>query len=494
MAVISPKITNSLKMKKKNEIVPSGKGLTALPKLGDVLSEYSTRGINSWEELAVTGKNNIRYFLSSLRGSEKSHTHEIQKLQEKKNLFLEALKEPSGNPSDYFKNQAKQFDNPTFKPEEIGKRPGGWGDDPEPLNKESETREAGTTTFNICGWCKHTGGGSCRYQYHISTNCDLLTELKAPIADEKLENYSSGKSQSIHQYRALRFNTPCLLALITTAQCEEVIAGIENNIEVEKAVREGIREAIKKVQEFEAAAKGDKPWLICNRPAEYMNVGDPMMIYIADWADKKIVEGDWVEAIGVYGYRHHDGCMSYQTTFPIHSNYSYLEGRGGGAGMSRPEALLRSEFDYLNAIMSRPDFGYALNNVETGGKGDEDVTFVEIWLNSMDSGMQGFNKKNFKESLMHPELANPPKDWVPPTTEITVKTVKDAEGVLNMLDANLHKTEKDIKDWANMQLKCVHPDRFANATDEVKQYAQRQTKAIYAARDLLITRLKAKNN
>jgi hypothetical protein len=471
-------------MKKKNEIVPSCKGLAVLPKVSDVFSEYDTRGIYSWDRLATVGKNNLGYFLSRLRGSEKGHTNEIQKLQERKNLFLEAMKEPSGIPADYFKRLAKE--------NEIGKRPGGWGDDPEPLTPESESREAGTTTFNMCGWCKHTGGGSCRYQYHITTTCELLSALPGQVAGEKLEDYVSQR-QTIHQYRELRFNTPCLLGLLTKEQCEENIKSIEHNIEIEKIEREKVREAIKKVQEFEAAAKSDKPWLVCNRPSEYMNVGDPLMIYMAGW-DNKTVEGDWVEAIGVYGYRHHDSCMSYQTMFPIHSNYSYLEGRGGGAGMGRPEALLRSEFDYLHSIMSRNGFGHALTLVENGGVGSEDTTFVDIWLNSIGSDLKGFDKKKFIQSLMNPNLAKPPKSWIPPTTEITVKTVKDAEHVLNMLDADLHKTEKDIRSWANMQLRCVHPDRFANATDEVKQYAARQTKAIYAARELLINRLKSKNN
>lgn len=478
-------------MKTKNEIVPSGKELVAMPKFDEVFSEYDVRGINSWDRLAMVGKNNLGYLLSRLRGSEKGHSNEIQKLQEKKNIFLEAMKEPSGIPANYFKKLSEKFDNPTFKESEIGKRPNSWGNDLEPLTPESEARKSGTTTFNICGWCKHTGGGSCRYQYHISTSCDLLSTLKRPVAGEKLENYSRPKS--IYQSRELFFNTPCLLKLLTTQQCEELVRGLEYNIEIEKIEREKVREAIKKVQEFEASAKSDKPWLVCNRPCEYMNVGDQMMIYLAGW-EEKIVDGDWVEAIGVFGYRHQDGCMSYQALFPIHSNYSYLEGRGGGAGMSRPEALLRNEFDYLHSIMSCDGFDHALAMVENGGTGSEDTIFVDIWLNSIDSDLKGFGRQKFTQSLIKPNLATPPKGWIPPMEEITVKTIKDAEHVLNMLSSDLFKTAKEIKSWANMQLRCVHPDRFANATDEVKLYATRQTKAIYAARNLLINRLKTKNN
>ena len=86
-------------------------------------------------------------------------------------------------------------------------------------------------------------------------------------------------------------------------------------------------------------------------------------------------------------------------------------------------------------------------------------------------------------------MASPPVGWQPPTDEISVKTVKDAERVLQMLDASLFKTADEIKKWAAMQLTCVHPDRLNGAEENVKSYATRQTRAVIAARDLLIARL-----
>ena len=449
-----------------------------------MFNEWQIRGIYSWDRLAVLGKNNIGYFLSDLRGTEKSHTKGIQDLHEQKNGFLEALKHSSGVPGNYFKDLAKKFDNPIFKENEIGLRSGSWSkDELEPLTKESENRKSWSTTFNMCGWCKHTGGGMCRFSYHIRTTCSLLSSFNEDIAGEKLEDSSDNKHGEIYSHRKLAFNNPCLLQKINVEQCEILIKNIEYNIDVQKARREGVREAIRKVQEFKAAAKGNKPWLVDYRPSEYVNVGDPLMVYLGGWKDK-IVKGDWVEAVGIFGYRHQDGCISYQTLFPIHSDYSYLEGRGGGVGDGRPEVLLRSEFDYLHSIMSGSDY-------EKAGVENEDVIFIDVWFKSL-FDVKELNVINFKKSLVKPDFAKPAKNWVPPSDEIRVKTVKDAQTVLCMLDADLFKTVKEIRAWANMQLHYVHPDRFDKASDEVKKYAERQTKAVYAARDLLIHRLDLK--
>ena len=40
-----------------------------------------------------------------------------------------------------------------------------------------------------------------------------------------------------------------------------------------------------------------------------------------------------------------------------------------------------------------------------------------------------------------------------------------------------------------MQLRHIHPDKLVGKSDNVKNYATRQTRAVYAARDLLIAQL-----
>jgi len=219
-----------------------------------------------------------------------------------------------------------------------------------------------------------------------------------------------------------------------------------------------------------------------------MNVGDPMVVYIGGWGKDKIVKGDWIRAIGVFGYRHQDGCMSYQAEFPIHTNISYYEGRGGGAGMGRPEALLATEFAALTSMVKAlgPDVTYA-GVLNSKGIENPNEAFLRIWFKNIKrQKLEGFNCAKFFAALKDLNFATPPEGWTPPTEEIKVETEKDAESVLQCLDWKLFKSPDEIADRANMQLQFVHSDKHHNAAPEVKAYAARQTKAVIAARDLLI--------
>lgn len=432
----------------KNEVTRTSQVPATVLSFDDVFSypQYTLRGIKSWEEVASLGSKNIAALISRARDNEKSLTNRIASLKQQ----AELLRDKSGED---FKRMAKDFENPTLT--EIGMPSDSWSKDPEPLDTASKNRGHDATTFNVCGWCKHAGGGSCRYSYHITTSCSLL-----------------GKSPET------RFNTPCLLQGMSTTDFVREVERLERETEATLAKREKVRQGIKLLQDLKRGAT-EKPYLMSLRPHDHFNVGDDVMVYVGQWGEGEhkstVKDGVWVPAIVVFGYRHHDGCVSYEALFPIHSNISYSEGRGGGAGMSRPEALLRSEFNLLQE---------AAQNKESG-----DLGFVGLWLANVDDGLKGFNKAQFLTDLFSGKMATPPADWQPPTDEIEVKTVKDAERVLQMLDASLFKDEKEIRNWAAMQLRQVHPDRLHNANENVRAYAARQTRAVYAARDLLITRL-----
>ncbi len=421
----------------------------------DVFSypEYTLRGIrDNWGDVANLGSKNIAALISDARNNEQSITSGIVARKKQQDLLR-------GKSGDDFKEMAKDFQNPAIT--EIGVLDDNWSRDLEPLDAASKARESGTTTFNMCGWCKHTGGGSCRHYYHITTTCDLLG------------GYQS--SPETH------FNTPCLLQSKTADEIADQVKRIESEVADLLAKREKVREGIKLLQHLKKGAP-EKPYLMSLRPHDHFNVGDDVMVYIGQWASNEplVQDGDWVSAIVVFGYRHHEGCVSYQTLFPIHTNMSFLEGRGGGAGMSRPEVLLRSEFNYLQEAFQSEE------------KEGSDFHFVGMWLSNVDSDLKGFDKADFLRDLHFGKVASPPADWQPPTDEIEVKSVKDAETVLQMLNSSLFKTEKEIRDWANMQLRHVHPDCLSDANENVKSYAARQTRAVYAARDLLIQRLRDK--
>lgn len=463
-----------------------------MPSPSEFFEEYTLCGVKTWDEIHVLGQNNVQDLIANARGQEKAATHQIDQLQNRKGLLIAALKWLALNPEktagDYFAELAQNYDNPQFAPDQIGKRPGAWGDQLEPLTADSESRKGGSTTFNLCGWCSKAGGGSCRYNYHISTTCELLETFEYPISGEEIQNYTKFGSP-LYVSRELQFNTPCLMQKLNKEQCQGILNGIHFNIGVYIAQRESVRAVINKLLEQRRLTQGViKPWISGNRPAEYMNVGDPMVVYIGEWGKDCIVKGDWINAIGIFGYRHHDGCMSYQAHFPIHTNASYYEGRGGGAGMGRPEALIATEFAFFVSTVQKlgPKATYIGLMKSTGYKnGDE--AFLRIWFKNVErQKLEGFDCKKFFEALKSPNFAQPPKGWAPPTEEIKIETVKDAQSVLQCLDVNLFKTTDEIKSWANMQLQFVHPDKHQKSSPDVQAYAARQTKAVLAARDFLL--------
>jgi hypothetical protein len=162
--------------------------------------------------------------------------------------------------------------------------------------------------------------------------------------------------------------------------------------------------------------------------------------------------------------------------------------------MSRPEALLRSEFDYLHDIAKKFDSlaSFFIKSTEPNRAMDEDVIFLDIWFCNIDENLNEFDSERFYVALREPKFVQAPKDWQPTTDDIEVRTVKDAERVLQMLSADLFKTEKEIKAWVNMQLRYVHQDKLNGMSEEIRKYAERQTKAIYAAKDILVQRIKNK--
>lgn len=406
------------------------------------------RGIKTWEEVAKLGSKNLTVLVSHARNREKSCSEKITQLKAQQKLLR-------GKSGDDFKEMASIYENPSIGV--IGVPADSWSKDPEPLDNDSQKRKSGATTFNMCGWCKHANGGLCRYSYNITANCSLLGDT----------------SPETH------FNTPCLLQNQSAEEIAKQVERLQREIDDVLAIREKVREGIKLLQKLKGDAQ-EKPYLITLRPYNMFNVGDEAMIYIGQWKEssecKKIVDGKWAPANIVFGYRHHDGCVSAQTEFPIHSNTAFDGGCGYGAGMSRPEILLRNEFEWLHRA----------------AKG-EDLDFLKLWSDNIDTRLEGVDRIQFFEDLIG-EVALPPADWTPPTDEIRVKSVEDAERVLHCINANLLKTKEEICSFASMQLRYVHPDKLHGKSNNVKNYAARQTRAVYAARDLLIERLQSRKN
>lgn len=411
------------------------------PPLNEIFDypQYTIRGITTWEQIAILGRENIRALIKSARYFERQLSERIKELTRRKSVI-------EGKDGSWFQEEAKKFENPQDMVK--GFLDNNWLHEPEPIDQKSREREAGATTFNICGWCKYANSGTCRYSYHITTNCALLT------AEDDL-----------------KFDTPCRLHNSTRADLQTAVEGFNKEISDCKRKRDKVRRGIRHLQSLEQGAPS-KPYLMSLRPHDHFNVGDEMVINLSGF-QRKTVEGEWAKAICVFGYRHQDGCISGQGIFPIHNNLNYLDGRGVSFGMSRPECFLAAEFYYLRDAF----------------KGDYE--FLRIWMDNIEDKLEGFDQNQFQLDLIEGKFAEPPADWQPPSDEIRVESVQDALNVLQMLmePENLEQLDR----WVKMQLRYVHPDKHHIANEAVKAYAQRQTRAVYAARKLLKARLESKS-
>ena len=436
----------------KNALVVRGNALVAEPKLEELFYEWYLRGIESWDDIRYIGANNIERFISMLRGNEKSSSARIHSLRRKQNLLR-------GKSGEYFAKEAKKFDNPTFPEIEI--RDDNWANEEEPMDAESINRKRGATTFNVCGWCKHVGGGTGRYDYIISGSCGLL-DIDERELPAYLYNY-------IHDIKKVTFKTPCVLQVLPPEDFPLIVHAYKLGIDEEKKKRENIRNGIRKMQDIlrnlpEEEQK--KPYLMEMRPYDLFNYCDQVVVLIADYKNA-IVKGEWASAKVIDGYRHHDGCVSYCFNFPVH-NGEYLKGCGGGAGMSRPEILLKEEFDYLRTAYV------------------EDPRFFMIWLANI--SMRDFSLEKFMDHLIFGKMAETPKGTTTTSCVTEVKTVEDALSVLNLLMEP--KTKKEVRQIVRRQLMVFHPDRTNSLSESQRKYGEEVTKVIYDARDLLLKRIK----
>ena len=88
-----------------------------------------------------------------------------------------------------------------------------------------------------------------------------------------------------------------------------------------------------------------KPIFAGHRPHDYFNVGDRVMVYIANW-DNRIVDKHWAAGEVIISYRHHDGCVSFRLDERVSSG-DCLDGHGGSSGLAHPSVVKEWEYNYL---------------------------------------------------------------------------------------------------------------------------------------------------
>lgn len=336
-----------------------------LPALADIFSEYRTRGISGWEDLPKLGFLNLQELMRSLRASEKNLAAAIQKEYALADMFI-------GRDGAYFKERAKDYDNPEVVMGPPGY--GSWSHDPEPCDAASIARDSRATSFNMCGWCEHTGSGSCRYSYHITTRCGLLPQPK----------YDKSVEKGTPTGREGRTDSPCQLHELTVEECNKVAQWRKGLAEGRTRARESVRVALKHVKALMDDAQVDKPYTTELRPCAWFDRGDEIVFYLRCFEADMLVDNAWGKALVIPGYRHHDGCVSCCFEVPIHTGDN-LNGRGGGGSASSEYVLKKWEYDYLKDAV------------------ENDSEFLKIWLDCVEESFSNrertFNREQFVEDL-----------------------------------------------------------------------------------------------
>ncbi len=190
-------------------------------------------------------------------------------------------------------------------------------DEPE-WTAENINREDGSTTFETCGWCEHTGGGLGRYNCMITSTCTLLKGYGKP--SKETEN---------------KWNTLCHLRKLGRADIRNLIEYQKLDIRQFKGRIEQAEENIISLQKLQSQLK-DRPPLPNARSAEYHALGKTCYAFH---------KNEWCRGTIVTGYRTFDGCVS----FVLDDYPESQPGKKGpwGCGVSVPHILLHWEFEYF---------------------------------------------------------------------------------------------------------------------------------------------------
>lgn len=305
-------------------------------------------------DLIFIGSKNLEYLKQYWRSEERSLSKQVKEAQSDIDLLV-------GKTPEDIKAMAAKYENPDFP--RIGVLEDSWGDDPEPLDAASINREPGATTFNVCGWCEHCGGGTCRHSYHITTYCPLIPR-------------QLGNGETWGGNDKFRFNTPCALAngtqeLLDT--CVEHLKARKANLVARKqraaAFASYLAEVMNKAEE--------KPYFASHRPHNWFNLDDCVMFLTGDF--ESVLPGKakiFVSGKVINGYRHHDGCVSVCSDEPFHTG-ECCDGCGSGFGTARPEVLHNWEFEYLKTHSD----------------------YLKVWVRCSKADLNQFDSKEFVAAI-----------------------------------------------------------------------------------------------
>lgn len=203
--------------------------------------------IRTEEDLIALGSENLTEFKRYWEKEKLRNVDQINAVY----LQTEMLR---GKTTEDMKRMADKYENPEFY--EIGFTGEHYTNQTAPKEIDSRGREMGATTFNVCGWCKYSGGrklGSC----NVNVTCALAPEV-----------FNGGE---------LHFDTPCIVANGTQRLLEACQERLKSKLTglLERSIM------IDEYLEVIETARGKaikKPLFAPLRSADWFKVGDEVVV------------------------------------------------------------------------------------------------------------------------------------------------------------------------------------------------------------------------
>ena len=245
--------------------------------------------------------------------------------------------------------------------------------------EELENKKIGDTTLKTCGWCKHRGSGSYRHDCMIEGSCSLLPEYD----DE----------------REVRWDTPCVIISKGKEDIRRYVQSHKYEIEESKRTIKREQSIIKELKLLLPKVK-QLPPLPNNRNPEHFNVGDRVAVYYKD-------DLCWKFGTVVYGYRHHDGCVSFHLDETLEPTYDYLPATKMEPGKYPGGEITQKMADKMNKdskklvkkigkLANSPGCGTSVPTVMLKKEYDYFAKYPEEWENWRDTSCsKDYNGKPF---------------------------------------------------------------------------------------------------
>ena len=303
---------------------------------------YESIQFNTIDDLIYLGGEAITHLVESWK-------YELQNLAYEYSEIVNKMKLLRGKKPSSFKKLARKFENPQRMKIKVISEGISRGFK-EPVDEKSRVRAQGSTTFNICGWCKYAGCGSACYNYHIQTQCSFKT---TGGLDDKQRS----------------FNTPCLFHSIAQKELDEIREALTGQCKIVKTSITTIRSKIKFLTGLKSKAV-QKPAICSVRPHNWFNLGDKVFVFNNS-------QGLFIKGTVSKGYRHQDGWVTVKLEEEISVRRKKLKPMG--MGEERPEVLHEWEYQFFS----------------------KNPSFINTWLENTEvAKYEGFKQENFKCALI----------------------------------------------------------------------------------------------